>query len=406
MRRAVVYDVILPGTGRSCAEQRISETASLLDTFGGIVVCKVIQRRHHTGSCSFVGRGKLNELIDISGINDADLLIVNNALKPAQLYALQETIENSRKKIEVWDRVDLILKIFQKHARSAEAKLQVRLACLNHLGLRIYDMSEELGREGGGSRGGAANKGVGETNTEIMKRYIAEQKRLAKKKIDSLQASRELNRKRRQKNGLQTVSIIGYTNAGKSSIFQNLTSKRTYIENKLFATLDTLTGLVYLPQLGCEVLLADTIGFIRDLPPKLIDAFRSTLEETRYADILLHAVDSGDPDAELHIESVNKILDEIGCGEIPRIFVFTKIDIAETSPMVRFCNYNGVFVSSVDKSGFSELKNAICAALTQKTVIKENCALPIEPEVCVCLDKSIHSSERSGYTSIAASSYG
>ncbi|HMB00381.1 MAG TPA: GTPase HflX [Spirochaetota bacterium] len=343
---------------RDQVEKRIRESEGLIKTYGGCVVKTVIQRRHHAGSCSYVSLGKLTEILDNAVRYNINLIMINAALKPAQIYAIEENIEANQQQIEIWDRVDLILKIFQKHARTAEAKLQVKLARLNHLGPRIYNMSEELGREGGTS-GAAANKGQGETNTEIMKRHIAVNRKNIKSKIKKLQYSRELNRKRRQKNGLKTVSIIGYTNAGKSALFRSLSGKKVYVKNNLFATLDTVTSRLYLPKSGKEVLLTDTIGFIRNLPPKLIDAFKSTLEETVYADLHLHVIDTFDEKAAGMIRIVKQVLADLKADNIPSFFVFNKIDLCDTSIYDLYKNYNGIFISAKYKTNLDLLKERI-----------------------------------------------
>ena len=316
----------------------------------------MIQRRHHAGSTSFIGLAKLTEIIDNLDLHGANLLIINTSLKASQIYTIENHIAEQQKKLEIWDRVDLILKIFQKHARSAEAKLQVELAKLNHLGPRIYNMSEELGREGGGTAGGSTSRGQGETNTEIMKRHIQTNRKQISEKIKKLQFSRENNRKRREKNGIKTASIVGYTNAGKSQTFRSMTSKEVYVKDELFATLDTITGKIFLKKSAKELLISDTIGFIQDLPPKLIEAFKSTLEETIYADILLHIIDASDPEWKEKMTVVESILKDIGCEDTPVKHIFNKIDLLSKEDLQQFSVYDGIFVSAKQKINLEQLK--------------------------------------------------
>lgn len=356
-KQAILYDIVLPGETKSQVERRLSESESLLKTFGGITISKVMQRRHHAGSKSFIGKGKLVEIVDSIVLCDANLLIINAALKPKQLYAIEAYLEEVDHKIEVWDRVDLILKIFQKHAQTAEAKLQVELAKLTHLGPRVYNMSEELGQQSG-TTGGGSNRGQGETNTEVMKRHIAEQKAALEQKLEHLSSSRSLIRARRSKNGMKTISIVGYTNAGKSELFRTLTGKDVYVKDELFATLDTVTSKLYLPKPGKELLIADTIGFIQNLPPKLVEAFKSTLEETIYADFLIHVVDISDEHAVNSIKVVNQIIGELGCSDIPRLTIFNKIDLIPNFDEKNFEMFqfmNPIYISAKNKLNIDEV---------------------------------------------------
>lgn len=328
--RVIIYDVILPGMNRPQAEERLKETEGLLETYGGTTVLKVLQRRHHAGSHSFIGKAKLEEILTECLSLKATLIIINAELKPRQKYNIETVLEDRKMKhIKLWDRIDLILQIFDKHARTAEAKLQIELAKIQHFGPRIYGMGDELSNQGGG----IGTRGIGETNTEIMKRHLSAYKQQIRKKIAKLQKSRMQNRKRREKGGIKTVALVGYTNAGKSQLFKALTRKKVLVKDALFATLDTTTSRLFLPGIKEEVLLADTIGFIQSLPPDLIEAFKSTLEEAIHADVLLHVIDVSDPNYKLKIDTVNDVLQELAIGDIPIIEVYNKIDkLEETAP--------------------------------------------------------------------------
>jgi len=287
--RAILIDVIPSHMDKEIAARRLTELESLTKTYGGIIVVKLFQKRGTPDYQTYIGSGKLEEIIALAKKEHVEVLIINNLLKPKQMFTIGEMIR--RDGMVVWDRVDVILKIFQKHATTAEAKLQIKLAAIHHMGPRIFGMGMEMMQQGGG----IGTRGQGETNTEIMKRHLADQERRIKKDLEAASRSRAVHRAGRERHGFKTISIVGYTNAGKSSLLNALTRKGAYVANELFATLDTRVSKLWLPDLNTNVLLSDTIGFIQDLPPELISAFRSTLEETIQADFLLHVIDAGDP---------------------------------------------------------------------------------------------------------------
>ena len=325
IKRAILYDIALPHLTRQQIQTHLDETEELLTTYGGITLLKIIQRRHHVGSTSFIGRGKMMELVDLSQQIGANLIVINGSLRSKQLYKITEYIEDQQLKIEVWDRVDLIIHIFSKHARTASAKYQLELASIHHMGPRIYGMGIELTRQGGG----IGARGLGETNIEIMKRHFNEHKRRVKDKLAKLTKTRRLNGKRRKQKGFKTVSLVGYTNAGKSALFRALTRKKAYVKDELFATLDSTVGQLFMPRNRLKVVLSDTIGFIRDLPLELIDAFKAVLEETMAADLLLHLVDISDPQAHKKIQVVDEIIRNLDIRDTPMLYVFNKIDISQ-----------------------------------------------------------------------------
>lgn len=352
--KTILIDVIPQRMTPKQSLERLAELEELTNTYGGIVVVKKYQRRLHPHPKTFIGPGKVEELAVEGPAVGAKLLIINDRLKPRQMYELSERLGKAG--MQVWDRMDLILKIFGKHANNAEAKLEIELASISHMGPRIYGMGMELSRQGGG----IGTLGVGETNTEIMKRHLKERERTVKDKLKTYQTSRDLQRANRSRKGLKTVAIVGYTNAGKTTLLNALTGRKEYAANELFATLDTRVGSLYLPGQMKTVLVSDTIGFIRDLPPELIQAFASTLSEAVHADLLLHVVDASDKNAAKHIEVVEDVLGKIGADKIPRIVVWNKADrlskrkiLDLTRPLL--LKERGLVVSAATGVGIDEL---------------------------------------------------
>ena len=364
-----MIDVIPPSMSETAAERRLTELTSLLKTFGGILVVKMIQRRQTPDYKTYVGTGKVDELIEIARTEKAELLVVNNLMKPGQVYNLQERFRKAKSTAAVWDRVDLILKIFDKHATTAEAKLQIKLAALKHMGPRIYGMGFEMMQQKGGT---STRGGQGETNTELMKRHVFKEEQHVRKELEKVATSRAGHRARRERLGFKTVSVVGYTNAGKSSLTNALTQKGAHVADALFATLDTRVGKIWYPDesgsgKGRELLVSDTIGFIQDLPPELIDAFRSTLDETVDADLLLHVIDVSDKDFVEKIAEVEGILSQLNVGHIPQIYVFNKTDKAKRFSKAALTKtykaFTPAFVSAVTGDGIKELKTQLGATL-------------------------------------------
>ena len=286
--RVFLVDLVDKQTSREVLEDRMRELENLVNTYGGVVVLQKYQKKDQPDLRTYVWKGKIEEIVEDMLRLEANLLVIGNALKPAQIYAINEKLrlvseeQNLKEKMVARDRVDLILKIFEKHAEWGEARLQIELAAIKHMGPRIYGMGMELSRQGGSSGSGSwATRGAWETNTEKMKRHLKEKVLKIEKKLVEYEQMRKLQRDARKKKGMPTIGIVWYTNAGKSSLLNALTNKGVLAENKLFATLGTNVGKCYLitnPEtwLGKEVLLNDTIGFIRDLPPKLVKSFSST----------------------------------------------------------------------------------------------------------------------------------
>lgn len=323
-QKAILVDLIHPRMLKRMAMERMVELEELVNTYGGIVIVKAWQKRFAPHPKTYIGTGKVAMIGEEAKTFGARYLIVNAELSPRQVYDLSEMLRPHN--VEVWDRIDLILKIFARHARTTEARLEIELASVRHMGPRIFGMGMELSRQAGG----IGTVGVGETNTERMKRHLREKERAIKDKLQKYENGRQLQRDHRRRQGLKTISIVGYTNAGKTTLLNALTGRKEYAADELFATLDTRVGQLYLPSTYSTALLTDTIGFIKDLPPELLNAFASTLSEAMAADLLIHVVDGSDRRWEKHVRVVDEILERLGVGSTPRILVFNKAD--QTTP--------------------------------------------------------------------------
>lgn len=361
--KAILIDLIDPSITQKESMDRLVELEELVNTYGGIVIVKRYQKRVAPHPRTFIGPGKVEELGEEGKALGASLLIINDQLKPRQTYAIMEILKKMESKMEVWDRIDLILKIFAKHARTTEAKLEIELAAVRHMGPRIYGMGMELSRQGGG----IGTLGIGETNTEIMRRHLKEKERALLRRIEQYETVRAGHRKNRERKDFKTIAIVGYTNAGKTTLLNRLTKRNEYVANELFATLDTRVGTLYLAgnSLHRKVLVSDTIGFIQRLPPELLKAFASTLSEVVESDALLQVVDGADQHLELHLQVVKDILERLGVADKPRILVVNKIDaigpeqIAVLKEKLADQYFPSVFVSATKGEGISSLIKAI-----------------------------------------------
>ncbi len=359
--KAILADVIHFSVPKAEAAYRMSELEELTKTYGGIAVVQTIQRRAVPDYRTFLGKGKVEEIVKHAKEWGATVLIINAVLKPNQLFHLEEVLRPL--KIQVWDRIDLILHIFEKHATSAEAKLEIELARIRHMGPRIFNLGAQLGRQRGGT---GTRGGSGEGNTEAMKRHLREQERRILEKIKQYESLRSEQRKNRERRGQPTVALVGYTNAGKTSLLAALTKRKERGENKLFATLDTRVGECYLQETGASVLISDTIGFIEGLPPELIKAFTSTLSEAIHADVLLHVADGADEKCERKIAVVNEVLATLGVKDATRLLVLNKADLVAEGKKneIQSALQADVFVSAIAKNGIDDLKKKIAQALS------------------------------------------
>lgn len=328
------------------------EFVMLAEGAGAEIVGTVVARRDRPDAAFFIGKGKVEEAVLMADDGEADIVLFDQPLSPAQ----QRNLEREFKR-RVVDRVALILDIFALRAKSHEGKLQVELAQLQHLVTRLTRLWTHLERQ----RGGIGMRGPGEAQLELDRRMIGGRVKLLKERLDRAQRQRITQRRARTRSGTLSVSLVGYTNAGKSTLFNALTRAGAYAADQLFATLDTTTRRLWIEGAG-QVVVSDTVGFIRDLPPTLIAAFRATLEETIHADLLLHVVDASSPQREEQILEVRKVLDDIGAGSIPTILVYNKIDEANFEPRVERDEHGTiarVFVSALKRAGLDDLRGAI-----------------------------------------------
>lgn len=295
----------------------MEELHELADTAGVEVLDVITQNRDRVDSAWYLGTGKIDEIAQRAEELDVDVIIFNDELSPSQTRNLDKVFD-----CKVIDRTQLILDIFAGRAQSREGKIQVELAQYNYLLPRLAGQGKQLSRLGGG----IGTRGPGETKLESDRRHIRKRISELKQQLEDTVRTRQLHRERRKKNNVFQIALVGYTNAGKSTILNKLTNANTLQEDKLFATLDPTTRQLELPS-GLEVLLTDTVGFIQDLPTSLVAAFRSTLEGVKEADLILHVVDSHHPDFQVHMEVVDKILRELKAEEIPQLVVFNKADM-------------------------------------------------------------------------------
>lgn len=354
-------------------DESLDELALLAESAGDTPVAKVIARRQAPDAALFVGSGKADEIKLLVQAHDAHTVLFDQAISPAQQRNLERVLG-----VPVADRTALILEIFAARAQSHEGKLQVELARLQYLATRLVRRWSHLERQSGGI---GMRGGPGEAQIELDRRMIDDRIKKTKERLKQVQRQRGTQRKARSRNGVFRVSLVGYTNAGKSTLFNALTKARAYAANQLFATLDTTTRSLYLEQAAASVSLSDTVGFIRDLPHKLVEAFRATLQEAADADLLLHVVDASSLVLEEQMAEVEKVLAEIGAADVPQILVYNKQDLLAddqrprevvdavlrsaggTEPTPR------VFVSALDGSGLAELRGLIATAMQAQPLI-------------------------------------
>lgn len=331
------------------------ELKSLTETAHGEVVFQLEQKRPQVDRQSVIGKGKLVELAQLVDAYEADLVIFNHELTPRQSQIISEAVG-----IAVIDRVQLILDIFALRARSREGKLQVELAQLNYLLPRLVGQGKALSRLGGG----IGTRGPGETKLETDRRHIRRKITLIKRELKEVAEHRERSRQKRQQSDLFQIGLIGYTNAGKSTILNLLTSADTYSQDQLFATLDPLTKRWQLPQ-GMVVTVTDTVGFMQQLPTQLIEAFQSTLEESRNMDLLLHVVDASASDRLNQERTVIKLMEDIGMAQIPVLTVYTKADRLDANEFVPTL-FPNVLINAKSTQGKEALTKAVRRTLMEQ----------------------------------------
>ena len=350
------------GEGLLEAESRLDELAELASTAGAVIAYKTMQQKSSPDPKTLVGGGKLQELVSKAYHEDADLLIFDRELSPAQAREIEKATQ-----LKIIDRTQLILDIFAQNARGREAKVQVELAQLNYQLPRLAGRGNALSRLGGG----IGTRGPGETKLEIDRRRIRERITALEKAVEEISQRRGQTRKARTSSSIPVIALVGYTNAGKSTLFNRLAKADALSQNKLFATLRPTTREGWLPGLGewgAKVLYTDTVGFIRDLPDELVNAFRATLEELHDADLLLHIVDGANPGAPDRVDAVNRIMDELTI-EVERRIVINKADLADSNSLEQLKErYTAQAVSAVTGDGLDELKTLLAELLSKPSV--------------------------------------
>jgi GTPase len=349
--------------GQPDLSDQLEELRLLTESAGGLVVAEVFGRRASPDPKTFAGKGKVQEIASMLASGEADLVIFNHELSPAQERNLEREL-----KCRVIDRTSLILDIFALRAASAEGKLQVELAQLEHLSTRLVRGWTHLERQ----RGGIGLRGPGETQLETDRRLLGNRVKLLKERLAKLSRQRSVQRRSRMRGDVLNVSIVGYTNAGKSTLFNALTHAGVYAADQLFATLDTTSRKLWVEG-GGNIVISDTVGFIRDLPHSLVDAFHATLEAAIDADILLHVVDSANHAREEQIFEVNKVLAEIGADHLRQVIVWNKIDLTGAAPGVERDEYGNIArvrLSACSGAGLDLLRESLAEYAQVKSEVR------------------------------------
>ena len=341
--------------GESSTEVSMAELRALVETAGGVAVAELMQNRATPDPRSFIGEGKVAELKEIVQNSDCDLVVFDNELSPSQMRVLNEDLG-----VKVMDRSGLILDIFAQRARTREGQLQVELAQYKYLLPRLLGMWTHLERQ----EGAIGTRGPGETQLESDRRHIRRKIQKLEEELAEVRKNRATQRRRREKNGVPVVALVGYTNAGKSTLLNRLTGSDIPANNRLFDTLDTTTRRLMVDEVQ-EVLLSDTVGFIRKLPHQLVEAFKATLEELEYADLLLHVIDASNPEWQEQARIVDELIRELGAETIPCIRVYNKCDVAFTAQQER--ESDAVYISARTGEGIPALLEAVDKKLDKGT---------------------------------------
>ena len=358
-QRAMLVGVLIKGQDLAAAEASLEELALLVDTAGSEAVETELQRRSAYDPATLIGKGKAEELAGVVKAMDLDLVVFDHDLTPSQQRNLQAAFA-----VDVVDREAVILDIFAQHATSREGMLQVELAMLRYRLPRLRGRGIELSRLGGG----IGTRGPGETQLESDRRRLTNRIRKLEEQLEHLTRIRATQRKARIGSAKHEVALVGYTNSGKSTLLNHLTDAGVLVEDRLFSTLDSTVRRLELPD-GPEILVADTVGFVRNLPHHLIEAFASTLDEATHATVLLHLVDSADANAEAQIAAVHEVLADIGAGDVPELLVLNKSDIAEPQGLnrLRLLHPEAVPISALTGDGIEELLAAVIKLLSVGT---------------------------------------
>jgi len=372
------------------AENSLKELAALCETAGAEVLDGLLQRKPNPDPATYLGRGKVEELAAIVLAEGADTVVADTELAPSQRRALEDAV-----KVKVIDRTAVILDIFAQHAKSREGKAQVELAQLQYLLPRLRGWGDSMSRQAGGQVGGQGagmgSRGPGETKIEIDRRRIRTQMSKLRAQIKGFEPAREAKRANRIRNAIPSVAIMGYTNAGKSSLLNSITKAGVLVENALFATLDPTVRKTTTPD-GRPYTLADTVGFVRQLPHQLVEAFRSTFEEVTMSDVIVHVVDASHEDPAQQIKTVRDVVGEVEARDIPEIIVFNKADLIDDDQQIllRGLEPNAVFVSAKTGEGVEALQQLIADTIPEPDV-EVTAVIPYEHgEIVSMIHKSGH----------------
>ncbi len=361
VQKAFLIGVLLPDSTLEAEERSLDELELLTDTAGSDPVGRELVRRDAPDAAYFIGSGKAKELRGVTNALDIDVVVFDNELSPAQQRNLQQIFE-----CDVVDREALILDIFAQHATSREGALQVELALLRYRLPRLRGMGKQLSQQGAG----IGTRGPGETKLETDRRRIESKIAKLVRELKALTSTRTTQRKARRRAAMPQVALVGYTNAGKSTLLNRVTEADVLVEDRLFSTLDSTVRRADLPE-GQTVLLSDTVGFVRRLPHQLVEAFRSTLDDVKGADLLLHLVDASDADPEGQIAAVHEVIEEVGAENVPELIAFNKIDRADPIELGRLKRLypDSPMISALTGQGVEDLLTIIGERLQAETVL-------------------------------------